>query len=198
MDRQVVFPTRHGPLQLNWTSTAAGPRIIRILLPCSSPSTNMPRPGSSPVIDAFGTNLGRWLDGENVELAIDLVELGQCSPFQALVLQAIRAIPRGSVSSYRLVAARLGKPLAPRAVGTALARNPFPFIFPCHRVVRSDGCLGGYRGGQKLKRALLEQEGVVLDRYGRVGGSGSIPYGGAISANTSPARYNDPVTTTRS
>jgi O-6-methylguanine DNA methyltransferase len=63
---------------------------------------------------------------------------------------------------------RLSAPRAARAVGTALARNPFPLIIPCHRVVRSDGMLGGFGGGLKMKKALLEMEGVAFDRSGRV------------------------------
>ena len=54
------------------------------------------------------------------------------------------------------------------AVGTALARNPFPLIIPCHRVVRSDGMLGDFGGGLKMKKAFLEMEGVAFDRSGRV------------------------------
>jgi methylated-DNA-[protein]-cysteine S-methyltransferase len=62
----------------------------------------------------------------------------------------------------------LGKPSAARAVGRALATNPFPIIIPCHRAVRSDGSLGGYQGGLAMKRALLEMEGVEFDARGRV------------------------------
>jgi len=54
----------------------------------------------------------------------------------------------------------LGKPNAARAVGAALAANPFPLIIPCHRVIRADGSLGGYQGGLKMKQALLRIEGV--------------------------------------
>jgi methylated-DNA-[protein]-cysteine S-methyltransferase len=62
----------------------------------------------------------------------------------------------------------LDHPRAARAVGTALARNPFPVIIPCHRAIRGDGTLGGFGGGLKMKRALLEMEGVRFDRYGKV------------------------------
>jgi len=54
------------------------------------------------------------------------------------------------------------------AVGTALAKNPFPIVIPCHRAVRSDGTLGGYQGGLEMKRALLEMEGVYFDTFDRV------------------------------
>ncbi len=77
-------------------------------------------------------------------------------------------IPRGSVSTYGRMAAHLGIPGGARAVGNALATNPFPIVIPCHRAIRSDGTLGGYQGGLAMKRILLEQEGVVIDDRGRV------------------------------
>lgn len=79
-------------------------------------------------------------------------------PFTQAVLSATARIPYGEVRSYRWVAERLGKPKATRAVGNALARNPIPIIIPCHRVIRSDGTLGGYALGMKWKKRLLELE----------------------------------------
>jgi methylated-DNA-[protein]-cysteine S-methyltransferase len=84
------------------------------------------------------------------------------------VLQREFRIPRGRVMSYGGLAGRIGHPRAARAVGTALARNPFPLIIPCHRTIQADGTLGGFGGGLKMKRALLEMEGVAFDRAGRV------------------------------
>jgi methylated-DNA-[protein]-cysteine S-methyltransferase len=83
-------------------------------------------------------------------------------------LRAEHGIPRGSVSTYQLIAAHLGRPKGGRAVGNALANNPFPIIIPCHRAFRSDRSLGGYQGGLAMKRALLEKEGIGFDRTGRV------------------------------
>jgi O-6-methylguanine DNA methyltransferase len=77
-------------------------------------------------------------------------------------------IPRGKLSTYNLIARHVGKPSAARAVGRALATNPFPIIIPCHRAIRSDRTLGGYQGGLAMKRALLEMEGINLDGRGRV------------------------------
>lgn len=94
------------------------------------------------------------------------VDLSLVGPFQRRVLEQLRRIPRGKVRTYRDIARAIGQPGATRAVGTACARNPVPLIIPCHRVVRSDGGLGGYslRGGTSLKRRLLAQEGVDLRR----------------------------------
>jgi methylated-DNA-[protein]-cysteine S-methyltransferase len=81
---------------------------------------------------------------------------------------AEREIPRGWVSTYGRIATHLGVPGGARAVGGALARNPFPIIIPCHRAIRSDGSLGGFQGGPDMKRALLEFEGVGFSSTGRV------------------------------
>ena len=84
--------------------------------------------------------------------------------FERQVLRKTLEIPRGEVRPYSWVAAELGRPLAVRAVGNALARNPVPFVVPCHRVVRSDGTIGNYgAGGPDAKRALLVAEGLDPD-----------------------------------
>lgn len=93
---------------------------------------------------------------EPFELKLDLAEL---TSFQRRVLASIRAIPTGEVWSYADVAAAIGKPRAARAVGQALGSNPIPIVIPCHRVVASDGGLGGYSGGLDRKRYLLQHEG---------------------------------------
>jgi len=79
--------------------------------------------------------------------------------FRREVLRATAEIPYGQTSSYRDVATRAGSPGAVRAAGTALATNPLPIIVPCHRVLRTGGALGSYRGGTAAKAALLELEG---------------------------------------
>ena len=73
-------------------------------------------------------------------------------------------IPRGRVKTYSQVAKAIGKPLAVRAVANAIGKNPYAPKIPCHRVIRSDGSLGGYsgKGGVKTKRFLLQKEGITL------------------------------------
>lgn len=78
--------------------------------------------------------------------------------FQQQVYRAICRIPKGQTRSYGWVARQIGKPAAARAVGNALNRNPFAPRVPCHRVVRSDGSLGGFAGGPEKKRRLLDAE----------------------------------------
>lgn len=80
--------------------------------------------------------------------------------FQRRVWQALREIPAGATSSYTEIASRVGAPSSVRAVAQACAANPLALAIPCHRVVRKDGGLAGYRWGVERKRALLEREAV--------------------------------------
>ena len=84
--------------------------------------------------------------------------------FQLKVWAYLRKIPRGSVKTYAQVAKAIGKPLAARAVANAIGKNPYAPKIPCHRVIRTDGSLGGYsgKGGVKTKRFLLQKEGIKL------------------------------------
>ncbi len=82
--------------------------------------------------------------------------------FTDKIKNVVRKIPKGKVMTYKEVAIATGKPKAARAVANVMAKN-FDKDVPCHRVIRTDGRLGGYnRGGENMKRKLLESEGVVL------------------------------------
>jgi AraC family transcriptional regulator, regulatory protein of adaptative response / methylated-DNA-[protein]-cysteine methyltransferase len=89
-----------------------------------------------------------------LELPLDV----RATAFQWRVWQELRAIPYGTTRTYQEVARRIGHPTAARAVARACATNPVSVVIPCHRVVRGDGALGGYRWGLKRKRALLDRE----------------------------------------
>ena len=84
--------------------------------------------------------------------------------FQLKVWAYLRKIPRGRVKTYSQVAQAIKKPLAIRAVANAIGKNPYAPKIPCHRVIRSNGSLGGYsgKGGIKTKRFLLKKEGITL------------------------------------
>lgn len=86
------------------------------------------------------------------------VDLTGLTSFQQSVLEATAEIPFGETVTYGRIAERLDKPNASRAVGSALGRNPVPIVVPCHRVIRSDGSLGGYTAGTGYKEQLLELE----------------------------------------
>jgi len=96
------------------------------------------------------------LSGHPSPLNMPLDEQG--TPFQLRVWQELRRIPRGETISYSELAKRIGRPKAVRAVASACARNPLAIITPCHRVVRLNGDLGGYRWGIERKRRLLATE----------------------------------------
>ncbi len=83
--------------------------------------------------------------------------------FQKKVWKALLEIPKGEVKTYSWIAKKIGRPKAVRAVGSAVGKNPFAPEVPCHRVIRSDGKLGGYsgEGGLKTKKALLKKEGLI-------------------------------------
>ena len=84
--------------------------------------------------------------------------------FQLKVWKYLKKIPRGRVKTYTQVAKGIGKPLAVRAVANAIGKNPYAPRIPCHRVIKSDGSLGGYsgKGGIKTKKLLLKKEGITL------------------------------------
>ncbi len=176
MFRKLVEPTPFGPVALVWSVSGGAPTIVRVLL--TRPGRSAGRqaldayPGSrissSAEIDALAARIEAFLAGEAVVFPLAHVALEARPPFQQAVSRAEHAIPRGRVSTYGLIARRLGRPAASRAVGQALATNPFPLIVPCHRAVRSDGGLGGFQGGPAMKRALLEREGIAFDGSGQV------------------------------
>ena len=84
--------------------------------------------------------------------------------FQVKTWRYLMKIPKGTVKTYSQVAKGIGKPLAARAVANAVGKNPYAPKIPCHRVIRSDGSLGGYsgKGGIKTKKLLLKREGITL------------------------------------
>lgn len=106
--------------------------------------------------DAVG-QLQAYFAGErrSFDLSTDLTGLTE---FQQSVLEATAEVPFGRTITYGELAARIDRPDASRAVGSALGRNPVPIVIPCHRVVRSDGGLGGYTAGTGYKEQLLELE----------------------------------------
>lgn len=100
------------------------------------------------------------------------VDLSLLSPFEQRALEALQRIPRGEVRTYAWLAREAGNPAAIRAAGNACAKNPIPFVVPCHRVVPSSGGVGSYGYGSPMKRELLSREGVQVDEIDRLGRRG--------------------------
>jgi methylated-DNA-[protein]-cysteine S-methyltransferase len=167
--------TRYGTVTLAWSARTGRPLITRVWLPRRRkrggmrrhPQSLAPSRSGSSEIDRAADDIQAFLDGENVRFRLDIADLAICTEFQRKVLRAEHRIPRGSVSTYRLIARHLGVERGARAVGGALAANPFPIIVPCHRAIRSDRRPGGYQGGPAMKMALLEMEGITFDGAGR-------------------------------
>jgi len=88
--------------------------------------------------------------------------------FSEQVFKIVRKIPRGEFLTYKEVTKLAGRPRACRAVGNILNKNPDFKTIPCHRVIRSDGKIGGYRYGTKRKIALLRKEGIITNSHGKI------------------------------
>lgn len=136
-----------------------GPRPVQSGRGHSPPTTvappNIPRPVRQAV-----DQLQQYFQGEPAAFQFPLYYGG--TPFQRTVWEYLMTIPRGETRTYGEVAQAIGKPKAARAVGGAVGSNPLSIVIPCHRVVAADGQGGGYGGGMKAKRFLLQLEGVAL------------------------------------
>ncbi len=122
-------------------------------------------PGKSEkdeVFHLFKNQILEYLSGTRKNFDhIDLLDLGG-TDFQKSVWKALLEIPYGQTSSYKQIANLIGNPKAVRAVGTACGNNPFLIIIPCHRIVKSDGSLGGFAYGSEIKKKLLKLEGNIF------------------------------------
>jgi len=114
--------------------------------------------GKGRVLDRAEKEIKEYLAGGRKSFTVPVV-VSETS-FRKKVYSAVRKIPYGKTESYRRVAVSIGSPGASRAVGTALKFNPVPLIIPCHRVIASNGSLGGFSGGLELKKKLLALEGA--------------------------------------
>ncbi|MCQ4628127.1 methylated-DNA--[protein]-cysteine S-methyltransferase [Corynebacterium sp. CCUG 65737] len=118
---------------------------------------------SNAVTRQAAAEIEQYFAGERREFTVPLDRSGE--GFRAQAQAALSDIEYGRTETYSELAARIGNPRAVRAVGSACATNPLPIIVPCHRVLRSDGTLGGYAGGIEMKQYLLE-----LEREHAIGG----------------------------
>jgi methylated-DNA-[protein]-cysteine S-methyltransferase len=115
----------------------------------------------SAELDDARRALDRYFAGKRLDFDL-AVDLGDLAPFHRRVLDATAKVPAGRVATYTQIAARAGSPKASRAAGNALHNNPVAIVVPCHRVLRTDGSLGGYGGGLPIKEWLLRHEGALL------------------------------------
>jgi methylated-DNA-[protein]-cysteine S-methyltransferase len=168
--------TKFGDVGIVWRGQAGGATVLRIVLPARDKATEdlMRRSfpgavrGSHAMTKQLCRNIHGLAEGRDVACSENILDMKVCGEFQRRVLRQLMRIPRGRVSTYGRIAERSGASRGARAVGNALAMNPYPLIIPCHRVIRSDGSLGGFGGGLKMKKDLLVMEGVTFDVKGRV------------------------------
>ena len=133
---------RHAPDPTGWTHVS------------------VPNSQQHPVLNAANQQLQAYFAGHLRQFKLPL-DLRGGTVFQQSVWQALLCIPVGETTSYGEISRRIAKPLAVRAVGTAIGRNPISIIVPCHRVVGVDGSLTGYAGGLDRKLALLQLEDAL-------------------------------------
>ena len=107
--------------------------------------------------DSFKGQLSAYFDGKLMTFD-QKIALTSGTDFEKKVWLALKEIPYGETRTYKWLAEMVGSPMASRAVGQALSKNPIPIVLPCHRIIESDGDLGGYSAGEDIKRRLLSLE----------------------------------------
>lgn len=153
------LPTPIGPLRL--AASAKGLVGIRFTDAGATPANlGKPEPTSrdapARIVREARAQLEAYFTGDRPRFDLPLDPEG--TAFQRKVWRALARVPIGRTVSYAELGARVGSPAGARAIGLAMATNPIPVVIPCHRVLRSDGSLGGFGGGLWRKRFLLEHE----------------------------------------
>ena len=152
LGRLLVAATVNGVVRLAYEDEAADAVLDELAARVS------PRLFEAPArLDGARRELEEYFNGQRIRFDLPL-DWALSTGFRRRVLEATAEIHYGATATYRTVATNAGSPRAPRAAGSALATNPIPLLVPCHRVVRSDGGLGGYRGGLGRKAELLRLE----------------------------------------
>lgn len=159
-----IMKTKLGKLGIVWRNEDHKTRINEIiLLPLSINSIKKNYPGARKkkniIIKKILKDINSHINGKKVRFSLKNLDLKRLGNFQKRVLMRTNKIPLGKTKSYGKIARELGMLKGgARAVGQALAKNPFPIIIPCHRVIKSDGTLGGFGGNTGLKQRLLNIE----------------------------------------
>lgn len=166
----MLFETALGVCGLSWSSSG----LLRVQLPDRDAAATAARLAkgaqrAGTVLPAFASDaaerLARYAAGEPADFETVPLDFGGLAAFEASVYRALRRVERGRTVTYGELAALAGSAGAAQAVGTAMARNPWPVVVPCHRVLAAGNRPGGFSapGGLKTKAKLLAMEGVFLD-----------------------------------
>jgi methylated-DNA-[protein]-cysteine S-methyltransferase len=180
--RYRLIETPHGPAGFVYETPPF--RLKRIYLPLPSRDALFRRMAEDYPLDRLREGdetdetlnleraLSAYFSGRPLQVDWDRLDMAGLTPLQQEVLRAVAAIPFGSVRSYGEIARTIGRPGAARFVGSVMAGNPFPILIPCHRVVRSDGSMGGFGGGTDLKKAMIEMESAAANGFTGCASSG--------------------------
>ncbi len=159
-----IFETTFGFAAIVFKGKASS--VKRILLPSNSKTTSekllketlSSSPGHTPKILKLSSNIQAYFNGTPISLSMESIDLSELSDLKQLVLKTVATVKYGTTKTYGQISEQIGRPRAYRFVGTILAKNPFPPVIPCHRIVRADGLPGGFSGGTMLKERMLEIE----------------------------------------
>lgn len=179
----VGFEVEEEAVVLEMLVTRLGPRVVRLpgtgpveigaaeISPAEAGAAEIRRAGAGPAeaaepgpvartLETAAGQLGEYLEGVRRDFDLPL-DTTLATGFHGRVQRHLAEVGYGSTTTYKELATELERPGAVRAVGTACATNPLPLVWPCHRILRSDGGLGGYRGGLDAKRRLLAMESAA-------------------------------------
>ena len=161
---------------LVWSESEGKPKIHKIYLP--DPDRNIVDRLMTDYPDlikkqrlipnGIDEKIAGLYEGKALKFDLSCLNWSGLSDFSVEVLKQAFKIPRGKVLTYAGLAAKAGSPGAARAAGSVMANNPFPIVIPCHRIIRAGGSIGQFGGGVRMKKELLEKEGVACSQDGKV------------------------------
>jgi len=157
---ELIYDSPFGPVML--AASRGKLRRVELLPPSRGDQPGRAHDGNSKNANIFLDLLDRYFAGRDIRLPLTRFHLEDITAFDKRVYEVLLGVRFGHTVSYGQLAAMAGCSGGARAVGGALGRNPVPIFVPCHRVLRSDGSLGGFGAGTAWKRSLLMHEGVRL------------------------------------
>jgi methylated-DNA-[protein]-cysteine S-methyltransferase len=171
-----IIKVRKEEIGLVWSDAGKRPQVEFIYLPRAGYAMADRITKDFPEVDKRPRRIPGGIDqliaglyqGEKLNFDLSMLNFSRLTDFSKKVLKQTFKIPRGKVATYSGLAAKVGAGGAARAVGSVMAKNPFPIVVPCHRVVRAEGKVGEFGGGSDMKKQLLEKEGLILDAPGKI------------------------------
>jgi len=162
--RHLIFSTNFGNAAIIYRENPF--KLIKTILPRANKKSLMKimsteergEAGKHQKARLVSRRITEYFEGKPLPIPWKWMDMGSLTELQQSVLVALTRIPYGELRTYKDIAEEIGHPGASRFVGTTLAKNPFPILLPCHRVIRSDGAVGQFGGGTELKMRMIELE----------------------------------------